>query len=110
MTTTMPQHMAALELANQVRTGGAAFRRQVKALSQREGMQRLADELDAGLSRETGTLTLQAFICSVHRMGWHRASRFLHAASLYRRPNVRMRELTQRERDALAAALRSHGG
>lgn len=104
----MTQHMDALAEANSVRMAGARFRREVAALDQVGGLRRLADELDAELSRGVGSLTIAAFLRGARYMGHRRAERFLRAASLVRKPNVRMRDLTTRERNALAATLRAY--
>lgn len=108
MTTAMPQNMQALAKANERRLGGARFRREVGELDSVEGLKRLAEALDEDMSEALGSLTLEGFLSAAHRMGRHRAERFARAAGLIRRSNTRMRDLTQRERWALAATLRSH--
>lgn len=104
----MTQHLEALALANEIRTGGARFRREVGKLDQRGGMRRLANELDGEIPADVGALQLEAFLCAAHRMGHQRAARFLRAAGLWRKPNTRLRDLTRRERDALAGTLRAY--
>jgi hypothetical protein len=114
MTTTMPQHMAALERANQVRIAGARFRREVHSLGCDEGKALLAAYLEKGeVPQEIDRMKVERFISSIRRVGDDGVKQVRRMAGIYRttvqgRP-LQVRDLTPRERVSLAAALRSYG-
>jgi hypothetical protein len=117
VTTTMPQHMRALELANRRRRAIKEFREEV-ATKGREGALELADVLDGDVTPDVGAMTIDRFLFSVRRVGGVQAAKMIRAAGIdryhrrgesRRETAIRVRDLTQRERDALSAALRAWG-
>lgn len=105
--TAIPQHLAALDVANVVRLAGAAWRHDVGRQPSRVGLVVLAEALEpARIPDHVGALTLSLFLRSAQRVGARRASRILAEAGLIRDASTaRVRDLTLRERSVLAAYL-----
>lgn len=116
MTATMPQYDEAREYANKVRSAAARFRREVSALGGKEGRALLAAYLEKNNPpEEIDRMPVERFVRSIHRIGNFEAERLYRTAGLNRRTArgsgrkngaLQVRDLTERERLSLAAALR----
>lgn len=106
-TTTVPQHMEALMLANSRRFGRARFKRGVEKLNRREGCAVLAEELrEANWCNGVGSMPLEKFLQAAHRVGPSAAMRIIARAGVgAHRASSRLDALTERERLALAVTL-----
>lgn len=99
-----------LTLANQIRVASAHWRRDVFARPSMEGRLTLAETLEGeDIPREIGMLRLRRYLMSANRLGERMASHICREAGIARR-DPRVRDLTVRERMALAAALRRRVG
>lgn len=104
--TAMPQHMQALQYANQIRCANAAWVRTVAAMSPRAGAEFVADAIECDYDHESlGTLAVNRALLAVHRLGQHKAERCLRAAGVANEAK-KLRDLTKRQRVAVAAQLR----
>lgn len=93
----LPQHMRALERANQVRLNRAELKREVG-----RGDRSAADVVRKGPD-ETTTMTIAELLTSQRRWGRTRARKFLIGLSLGE--NKALGTLTPRQRRLLASAL-----
>jgi hypothetical protein len=117
---TIAQHQEAREYANEVRMAAGRFRREVSELGNQEGKALLAAYLEktTDLPPEIDRMPVDRFVASIRRIGDHEVERLYRVAGLHRRvaknagrgnPTLQVRDLTDRERLALAAALRPVG-
>jgi hypothetical protein len=104
--TTTTQHMQALARANEVRGRNASFRRTVAAMPSRAGAELVADVVETDYEHETlGTLPMDRLLMTVSGLGEHKTARCLAAAGVGSH-HKRLRDLTPRQRAAVAAQLR----
>jgi hypothetical protein len=109
-TTAVPQNIKALNKANRVRYLQAAFRREVRNdLDYSEGCAQLAEVLERkDLPQYLGAMKLDRFLIAPRRMGEAHVSEVYRRARITRHsPNLRLRDLTEREKTSLSAELRS---
>lgn len=100
-----PQHLDALAVATEVNSQRAAARRRIAAIRDLEAGQRaLAEVLDAPVPHHLRTLNVEAFLHWAYRMHPDRAGSYLAAVPVS--PYCPLGKLTDRQRLALAAALR----
>lgn len=95
--TTAPQHMRALDRANQVRLARAELKRDIA-----EGRRQVAD-IVADCPWESESMTISDLLMSQHRWGRTRCRRFLGSLGLPE--NKTIGTLTDRQRSCLAARL-----
>lgn len=104
------QTAEALALANEIRLATARWRTQVRTRPRREGAIALAEVLEQRrIGRELGSLRLRRFLGAARGHGPEATARICAEAGIYRH-DPRLRELTLRERAALAAVLRRRAG
>jgi hypothetical protein len=104
----MTQREGALARGNKLRLGGAQFRREVRDLPYSEGCAVLADALEAKPDEAIGSLRVGHFLAAPKQMGEAKVQALLHLADIIRRsPNLRIRDLTDPEKQRLAVELRS---
>lgn len=109
--TASAQHMDALALANARRLEKARVRREISALPMREGMVALADLLDDGPCPGLGCARIADALGFVRHFGVREAERMLHRAERFPPSGTLLvRELTDRQRRSIAAALRRSAG
>ncbi|MGH2954667.1 MAG: hypothetical protein ACRD2Z_03205 [Thermoanaerobaculia bacterium] len=105
-TTTKPQHLVALERANEIRLAGARWRREVREYPKAEGQAMLAEALERNdIPDCLARMDLGWFLTAPQRLGPARAARLALGAGV-RRSKCRVRDLTLRQRSVLAARLR----
>lgn len=103
----MTQHMEALTLANQRRTDGARFRRELAELSKAEGCETLAHMLvgdDGDMPPHVDGMALRRCLSAIHRVGESKVRDIFRDAGMYRF-DPKVRDLTARERRHIALAL-----
>lgn len=106
----VPQHMRALELANERRLAKAAIKRAIRGLPTIDGAMRACAIL-ADPPEEAHSLRLTALLASIHRFGTGRAERVLRRAGVTpHRGRAFVPQLTLRERDRVADALKVNVG
>jgi hypothetical protein len=99
------QALEALVVADRRRIEGAKFRRNVGERSREDGLRALAEALEEPCEI-VGSIRLDRFLRSVHRVGSDKADRIVvHAGVNPRRVIKKVRELTERERMLLVAEL-----
>ncbi len=107
----MTQHMDALAQAQAIRLAHAAFRREIAALSQREGMGIVAAALDDP-GEMVGRMRLTAgrypLVPAIRGFGAASAERLIRRAGAS--GGRRVCDLTERQRKVLSVALRSPAG
>lgn len=103
------QQQDALTLANHVRLQCSRIKTEIAGLSQRDGCLRVAAMLDSPVDGPAGALRVGALLESVHRLGLHKSARLLRDAGVFS-PQRRVRDLTGRQRRALAGLLREMAG
>lgn len=96
-TSNRPQHMRALEYANEVRLARASLKRLVREDSS------LASEVVRNCPWEAETMSVGELLRSQSRWGRTRVRKFLSPLAV--NENRELGRLTQRQRDELAAAL-----
>jgi hypothetical protein len=103
------QPRMALRLANDVRGAVAEFKRDVKVLSQREGLRWVIDAVEH-LHDEPllGAAKVRHLLMAVDRIGEHKARKLLTASQVYDH-DKRLRDLTARQRYLLAYLLSTEG-
>lgn len=99
---TPEQSKAALNLANEVRTGRARISREIAALPPDEGRERVA-ELLGDLPREFHSMKVYALLQVPHRMGRHRAFEMMRRVGVGESKTCV--SLTDRQREALAGEM-----
>jgi hypothetical protein len=102
--------MKALGKANRVRYAQASFRREIRhELNYSEGLAVLAEVLERkDLPQYLGAMKLDRFLIAPKRMGEAHVSEVYRRARITRHsPNLRLRDLTEREKGSLSAELRS---
>jgi hypothetical protein len=110
-TAEMPQHMRALEAANQIRLKGAEFRREIRSESKAAGLAILADALEAPeRPRYLKSMRLNDFLGSPHRVGRYKVSDVLWKARIDASLVRTVGELCKPDRDRLARVLREMAG
>jgi hypothetical protein len=98
--------MSALELANEIRLASMRFRKKVGAMNASDGCKALAKTLEHnGFERGVGALRLHRFLTAAKLVGDEKARRIVYDAGVFR-TDCRVRDLTLRERSALASVLR----
>lgn len=101
---TAAQHLDALERANAVRLTNAALRREIAAMDRQAALERLAEIVE----NTTCEVTLRAkagyLTQAPHRMGEGLTHRLFRRLRI--NPERRLGELSRRERELLAGALR----
>lgn len=105
--TALPQHMQALEKANQTRFKRAEYRASVEALSTVDGQARVA-ELVLEMPPELATLRVMDLLDWIHRVGVSQARRMLRslgALGCVISEHRALGDLTVRQRKALASYL-----
>jgi hypothetical protein len=104
--TAIPQHMQALEHANEIRCANAEFRREVMVLSSRAAAERVAYTVEHEYDAEAcGALRIDRMLRFIPHLGAQKAAKCLIAAGVVNQ-SKRLRELTPRQRTAIAAQLR----
>ena len=93
----VPQHLRALDQANQVRLARAELKRRVGAGAV------TVQEVVEDCPWQAETMSLSELLMSQRRWGWMRCRRLLLAVELPE--NKRLGTLTERQRGALVAAL-----
>lgn len=104
--TAIPQHRQALQNANAKRVGVASLKQRVRAMSTCAGAEYLADVIEHDYADPIiGTARMRQLLVSVRMVGDEKACRCLKAAGVmfYDR---RLRDLTARQRNAVALQLR----
>lgn len=102
----LPQHMQALANANEIRLGVAAAKQRVKALPPRAGAELVADIVENDYADPViGTVRMYPLLVSVKKIGDEKARTCLKAAGVMYYEK-RLRDLTKRQRDAVALQLR----
>jgi hypothetical protein len=100
-----PQHLSALALANEIRYAQAAWMRSLRALPPAQACRRAAHAL-WNPDENVGSIRLERVLRSVPRMGDRYVDLLLTQAGVpIARRKRRVRELTERERRIIAAAL-----
>lgn len=100
------QPMQALELANATRIANAKLRREVRALGAKRGALRVAHALEwEHDDPQTGSLRIGHFLCAVQYLHEVKVTRCLAAANV-RFSDKKVRDLTKRQREAIAIQLR----
>ena len=103
----MTQHMEALVVANARRLEKARIRREISALPMRDGLAALADLLDDGPCPGLGCARIADALAFVRSVGPRDAERMLHRAERFPpSAGTLVRDLTDRQRRVIAAALR----
>lgn len=101
----MTQHMDALTLANERRCEGARFRRGLATLPMDEGCEMVAELLlDPDVSAHIAAMPVRRCLTAIHRLGESKVGAIMREG-LMLRPNPKIRDLTARERRALARVL-----
>jgi hypothetical protein len=95
--TTAPQHMRALDRANQVRLARAELKREIA-----DGTRTVADVV-ADCPWESESMTISDLLMSQHRWGRTRCRRFLAAVPMAETKTIG--SMTERQRACLAARL-----
>lgn len=105
-TTELPQHLAALQQANRVRLARAALHNKVAELGRYDGARRVAGLL-LDPPEDLGSLTIFDLLCWIHRVGRAQARGILRSADPVGviRERKQVRDLTRRQREALAQFL-----
>ena len=104
--TDLAQTMSALERANEIRLEGMRYRRKVGRMDAVAGRVQLAKTLEHnGFAPGVGALRLHRFLTAARLVGDEKARRMVYDAGVHR-TDCRVRDLTLRERSALAAVLR----
>lgn len=100
------QPLTALKLANEVRSAGAKFAREVRELPRIEGRWVLADVLEQrDIPQGIGAIRLDRFITAANRTGTE-ALEDIYAKAEIQRNNPLVRDLTLNERSRLVEVLR----
>ena len=100
------QSLMALQDANQKRCAMAAVRSEISALGLEEGRLLVAGILDGELERPAAqAMTIWRLLTAITRLGPSRVERYLRRANVIT-GDRRVRELTNRQRVAVAAQLR----
>lgn len=108
---TRPQHVVALQGANEIRLARAEQKRRLAMARDTHAARAIAAGLVADTPRELVTLTVSDLLLSCRRLGERGASRILVLAGLHGGERLgdgtpRYGTLTPRQRSVLAAALR----
>lgn len=107
MSVTVEQSMSALEHANMVRFRQAEIRRELRALSMREGRLRVA-ELIESRERAIERFPVLRLITAIFRFSTARAAKLLaQGLGVQNVATRRVEDLTDRQRALLVKALRS---
>jgi hypothetical protein len=108
--TTTTQHMQALELASEIRSGVRKFVRETRALPRREAANVLADafELDYG-DRILGAARVRFLLTAAPLLRREPVEKLLTLASCSKNADVRLRDLTERQRTVIVMQLRLWG-
>lgn len=105
--TALPQNMQALEMGNEIRLGVWAFVSTTRKLSRREGANVVADVFDLDhADRILGAARVRQLLTACPRLYPEPTERLLELASCSKRFDVRLRELTERQRTIISASLR----
>jgi hypothetical protein len=97
------QSMSALQRANEVRLAGARFKRQVAQLEQREALARVARLVAS--PRELGVMRVEHVLMACPRIGHDKCRALLLRARIQASGAIRLRDLTDRQRDDLCGLL-----
>lgn len=104
--TALPQHMQALADANVKRKAVAGFKNRVRALPARDAAELVADAIECDYQDPfIGCIRTRALLLAIHRMGDMKASKCLTLAGVAHH-DKRLRDLTPRQRKAVALQLR----
>jgi hypothetical protein len=108
--TTTTQHMQALELASEIRSGVRKFVRETRALPRREAANVLADafELDYA-DRILGAGRVRLLLTAAPLLRPEPMEKLLTLASCSKNADVRLRDLTERQRTVIVMQLRLWG-
>ena len=98
------QRMSALRVANARRTGMAKQRQRIMCLPHLEGCELVSDLLQFP-TEDAAALSVERLLTAIHGVGRLRLGRWLARADI-RTPDRRVRELTDRQRTALASVVR----
>lgn len=102
-----PQWSMALEAGNRVRVAQANLKVEIAGLPQVEGMAVVADLLEAGDMDVIGGMRVESLLCACRGIGRGKVGRLLVTAGCS--GTRRVRELTGRQREAVAESLRAYG-
>jgi hypothetical protein len=100
----MSQHMDALKLANEMRLAQTAFKTYIRGMGWIEAREALANEI-LDPSPAVAAMYLHKLLDGLPRGGPWQTERVLEQVGL-RNTNRRLRELTERQRNVLADAVR----
>lgn len=104
------QQMQALENANEIRCGVRAFVRETRTLSRREAANVVADVFHLDYEdRILGAGRVRLLLDAAPRLQQKSKERLLVLASCSKDPGLRLRDLTARQRNVIAAQLRLWG-
>lgn len=102
------QRMTALSGANEIRYAQTAIYRQLRSQPNKRTAEQHAADLLENPDETTGSIKLERFLRNIHRYGDRNVKLLLRELGLARTTR-RIRELTERERGLLVAALREKG-
>lgn len=104
-TATLPQHLAALNAANEVRIAQAVVFRRIRSVSRIEGLRLVASILRDPDELE-GSIRLDRLLGAIHRHQARATASAMRCAGVPAgKLSKRVRDLTERQRHALAAEL-----
>jgi hypothetical protein len=108
--TAPPQHEQALALANEIRRGVRAFVRETRALPRREAANVLADAFELDYEdRILGAARVRFLLTAPPNLYERSVEKLLALASCAKNADVRLRDLTPRQRTIIATQLRLWG-
>jgi hypothetical protein len=108
-TTTLPQHMQALEHANDVRLRVAAFKRDTAKLPHHQAVLAVLAVLEHRHEDPLlGGARVRHLLMSIPRVGDTKARKLIHVAQIYN-GEKRLRDMTSRQRTLLAQLLEGEG-
>jgi hypothetical protein len=105
--TALPQHMEALQRANDVRKHNSDLKADLAALSRGNGAVMLANLLCEEPDSLFGAMPVQSALRAIRGIGREKAGTILIAAGV-KGVTRRVRDLTVRQREFIALALRSY--
>lgn len=103
----MAQWQEALEQGNRVRLQQSKLKKELKGLPQAEGLAIVADLLERGDMWLVGAMRVGALLLACQRMGESKMTRLLVTAQCS--SSRRVRDLTERQRVAIATSIRVYG-
>lgn len=102
-----PQWQDALDVGNRVRVAQANLKVEIAGLPQGEGLAVVAELLESGDLGVVGGMRVESLLVAVRGVGRGKVGRLLVSAGCS--GSRRVRELTERQRLAIAVSLRAYG-